>query len=128
MDRKLSAKLLSFLLIFVLPLLVLSQDEPKPEQKSEQPPERQYFYLKIDGDYVAGYHTGAGLGDAVLVSDVGNARRAYLEDTRVQFEYDTPFPWGLRLASSPRYSGRIGPSTLPLMALRLIPVHVPWFC
>lgn len=121
MEGKLSAKLLSLLILFLLPLLVLSQEEPNPkpqgeqhpEQHPEEHPERQYFHLKVDGDYVGGYHTGAGLGDAVLVSDVGSASKGYLEDTRVQFEYDTPFPWGLRLAISPRYSGKIGPSNYP---------------
>ncbi|KAL4918691.1 hypothetical protein BDW62DRAFT_210310 [Aspergillus aurantiobrunneus] len=60
------------------------------------------FYLKTsaenqahDGLYVYGYHTGAGLNDAVLTSDVGTASTAYLNGTKVQFDYDTTFPWAL---------------------------------
>ncbi|KAL4787069.1 hypothetical protein BJX76DRAFT_354481 [Aspergillus varians] len=61
------------------------------------------FLLKTSGSensehndlYVYGYHTGAGLNDAVLTPDVETASTAFLNGTKVQFDYDTPFPWGL---------------------------------
>jgi hypothetical protein len=61
------------------------------------------FYLKTSGAenaahndlYVYGYHTGAGLNDAVLTPDVDTASKGYLNGTRVEFDYKTAFPWGL---------------------------------
>ncbi|KAL4997494.1 hypothetical protein BDV10DRAFT_186093 [Aspergillus recurvatus] len=61
------------------------------------------FYLKTSGAensahndlYVYGYHTGAGLNDAVLTPDIETASKAYLNGTNVLFDYNTTFPWGL---------------------------------
>ncbi|KAL2866899.1 uncharacterized protein BJX67DRAFT_119865 [Aspergillus lucknowensis] len=61
------------------------------------------FYLKTSGSenpdhndlYVYGYHTGAGLNDAVLTPDVETASKGYLNGTNVQFDLHTTFPWGL---------------------------------
>ncbi|KAL4804009.1 hypothetical protein BDV18DRAFT_143663 [Aspergillus unguis] len=61
------------------------------------------FYLKTSEAenpdhndlYVYGYHTGAGLNDAVLTKDVGTASAGYLNGTSVQFDLGTTFPWGL---------------------------------
>lgn len=61
------------------------------------------FHLKTSGAenpdhndlYVYGYHTGAGLSDAVLSKDVETAGTAFLNGTNVQFDYNTTFPWGL---------------------------------
>ncbi|KAL2832471.1 hypothetical protein BDW59DRAFT_139306 [Aspergillus cavernicola] len=61
------------------------------------------FYLKTSGAenpdhndlYVYGYHTGAGLNDAVLTPDPETASTAFLNGTSVQFAYNNPFPWGL---------------------------------
>ncbi|KAL5041666.1 hypothetical protein BDW71DRAFT_191430 [Aspergillus fruticulosus] len=61
------------------------------------------FYLKTSGAensahndlYVYGYHTGAGLNDAVLTPDIETASKAYLNGTIVLFDYNTTFPWGL---------------------------------
>ncbi|KAL4902762.1 hypothetical protein BDW74DRAFT_157536 [Aspergillus multicolor] len=61
------------------------------------------FYLKTSDSensahndlYVYGYHTGAGLNDAVLTPDVDTASKAYLNGTTVLFDYNTNFPWGL---------------------------------
>ncbi|KAB8079612.1 hypothetical protein BDV29DRAFT_164053 [Aspergillus leporis] len=69
------------------------------------------FHLKTTGAsnsahndlYVYGYHTGAGLNDAVLTSDVGTASPAFLNGTNVQFALDTPFPWGLYMVGQNNY-------------------------
>ncbi|KAJ0422621.1 hypothetical protein BJY00DRAFT_71391 [Aspergillus carlsbadensis] len=61
------------------------------------------FYLKTSGSensahndlYVYGYHTGAGLNDAVLTPDVGTASKAFMNGTNVQFDFNSNFPWGL---------------------------------
>ncbi|KAL3475243.1 hypothetical protein BJX99DRAFT_229879 [Aspergillus californicus] len=61
------------------------------------------FYLKTYGAenqdhndlYVYGYHTGAGLNDAVLTSDRETASAAYLNGTSVLFDYSTSFRWGM---------------------------------
>ncbi|KAL3462717.1 hypothetical protein BJX64DRAFT_138001 [Aspergillus heterothallicus] len=61
------------------------------------------FYLKTSGSensahndlYVYGYHTGAGLNDAVLTPDLDTASKGFLNGTHVQFEFNTNFPWGL---------------------------------
>lgn len=84
----------SLLALFLLPLLVLSQEEPK------------YYHLKSDGDYVAGYHTGAGLGDAVLVMDESVGNKGYMNDTMQMFQKDTDFPWGFVMSVDPKYSGK----------------------
>lgn len=57
--------------------------------------------------YVYAYHTGAGLNDAVLTSDVGTASPAILNDTTVQFELGTSFPWGFILGSDTNYAGML---------------------
>ncbi|BDD58224.1 hypothetical protein MPDQ_002131 [Monascus purpureus] len=54
--------------------------------------------------YVYAYHTGAGLNDAVLTSDAGTASPAILNDTTVQFELGTSFPWGLILEGDTNYA------------------------
>ncbi|EAW13414.1 uncharacterized protein ACLA_054610 [Aspergillus clavatus NRRL 1] len=61
------------------------------------------FYLKTSGAanakhndlYVYAYHTGAGFNDAVLTPDVKSASKASLNGTYVQFDLNTPFPWGM---------------------------------
>jgi hypothetical protein len=77
------------------------------------------FHLKTTGAsnsahndlYVYGYHTGAGLNDAVLTSDVGTASPAFLNGTNVQFALDTPFPWGLYMVGQNNYGGTSPPLT-----------------
>ncbi|KAL4943137.1 hypothetical protein BDV06DRAFT_190732 [Aspergillus oleicola] len=74
-------------------------------QAGSSTPER--FHLKTSGSensahndlYVYGYHTGAGLNDAVLTSDIDTASTAYFNGTRVLFDFGSDFPWGL----SPNY-------------------------
>lgn len=71
----------------------------------------QNFHLKTsnaDQDvhndlYVYAYHTGAGLNDAVLSPDAGQASRAFLNNTAVQFDLDTPFPWGMQMVGATDY-------------------------
>jgi hypothetical protein len=57
-----------------------------------------------EGLYVAGYHTGAGLDDVALTSDVSVASKGFLNATYQQFDYNTPFPWYLDLGYEP-YAG-----------------------
>jgi hypothetical protein len=71
------------------------------------------FYLKTSGSensahndlYVYGYHTGAGLNDAVLTPDVDTASKAFMNGTNVQFDYNTNFPWGLYPIGVTNYAG-----------------------
>ncbi|KAI9372751.1 hypothetical protein BJX61DRAFT_424483 [Aspergillus egyptiacus] len=61
------------------------------------------FYLKTSNAenpdhndlYVYGYHTGAGLNDAVLTPDRDTASTAFLNGTRLQFDYNSTFPYGM---------------------------------
>jgi hypothetical protein len=70
------------------------------------------FHLKTSGAanpehnnlYVYGYHTGAGLNDAVLTKDVGTASSAYLNGTNVFFDYKTEFPWGMTAVGDTNYA------------------------
>jgi len=57
------------------------------------------------GLYVYGYHTGAGLNDAVLTSNISIASKGFLNATYQQFDYGTDFPWGLNLADVVQYTG-----------------------
>jgi hypothetical protein len=71
------------------------------------------FYLKTSGSensahndlYVYGYHTGAGLNDAVLTPDVDTASKAFMNGTNVQFDFNTNFPWGLYPIGVTNYAG-----------------------
>jgi hypothetical protein len=49
------------------------------------------------GLYVLGYHTGAGLTDAVLFADISMASKGFLNGTYQQFDYNTSFPWYMDL-------------------------------
>lgn len=60
-----------------------------------------------DGLYVYGYHTGAGLNDAVLTADVNTAKPAFLNSTNVQFAFDTPFPWGITMRGANNYGCKL---------------------
>lgn len=73
----------------------------------QEPPSQPEYYLRSQGEYVAGYHIGAGLDDAVLVSDKSVAAKGYLNDTNQQFDLGTTFPWGMVMTSNPAYSGRM---------------------
>lgn len=53
--------------------------------------------------YVYGYHTGAGLNDAVLSSDASKASPAHLNGTNVQFDLGSDFPWGLQMVGATDY-------------------------
>lgn len=54
--------------------------------------------------YVSAYHTGAGLNDVALLSNVTLADKAFLNGTNLQFDFGTTFPWGLELGYEP-YAG-----------------------
>ncbi|KAG8526131.1 uncharacterized protein KY384_000124 [Bacidia gigantensis] len=53
------------------------------------------------GLYVSGYHTGAGLNDAVLTEGTGSI--GFLNDTYQQFDFNTTFPWSFNLISASNY-------------------------
>ena len=79
----------------------------------------QLYYLKTcvtsgmpdsgtdkEGLYVAGFHTGAGLGAATLTSDIAVADKGFLNGTTWQFDYGTPFPWYMLLPVDSDYAGQ----------------------
>lgn len=55
--------------------------------------------------YVSAYHTGAGFDDAVLEPDVSVAATAILNNTNVQFDFGTSFPWGMDMGADTNYAG-----------------------
>ena len=70
------------------------------------------FHLKTSGAtnadhnnlYVYAYHTGAGLNDAVLSSDVSIASPIYLNGTNAIVDLKTEFPWGLIATGDTNYA------------------------
>ncbi|KAF9884395.1 hypothetical protein FE257_001795 [Aspergillus nanangensis] len=81
--------------------LLLSVVGANPIQRAKEI--GNHFYLKTEdseteyhnGLYVYGYHSAAGMNDAVLSGNVEDASPAFMNGTYVQFDLDTPFPWGL---------------------------------
>lgn len=80
-------------------------------RRDSQNPDK--FHLKTSGSenpdhndlYVYGYHTGAGLNDAVLTPDVETASTGFLNGTKLQFDYDTQFSWGMNPVGVTNYAG-----------------------
>lgn len=70
-----------------------------------------------EGLYVASYHTGAGLNDVALISDISGASKGFLNDTYQQFDYNTSFPWYLDLGYEP-YAGQSSVGLCNLQLLR----------
>ncbi|CDM35786.1 hypothetical protein DTO013E5_9231 [Penicillium roqueforti] len=70
------------------------------------------FHLKSSGAtnanhnnlYVYSYHTGAGLSDAVLTSDVSIASPIYLNGTNAVVDLKTEFSWGLIATGDTNYA------------------------
>lgn len=60
-----------------------------------------------NGLYVTAYHTGAGLNDAVLGSNIARASRGFLNDTHQLFDFETTFPWGLNIGGGANYGGEL---------------------
>lgn len=60
-----------------------------------------------NGLYVSAYHTGAGLNDAVLGSDIAGASRGFLNETHQIFDYGTSFSWGLNIGGEANYGGEL---------------------
>ncbi|BCS30431.1 uncharacterized protein APUU_80734S [Aspergillus puulaauensis] len=79
-------------------------------RRDSQNPDK--FLLKTSGSenpdhndlYVYGYHTGAGLNDAVLTPDVETASTGFLNGTKLQFDYDTQFSWGMNPVGVTNYA------------------------
>jgi hypothetical protein len=96
---------------FLAPLLMLAVSVLAAPVAKRQTP--KHFHLKTTSAtntehndlYVYGYHTGAGLNDAVLTKDVGTASSAYLNGTNVLFDYNTEFPWGMIAPGVTNYAG-----------------------
>ncbi|KAJ6072393.1 hypothetical protein N7467_010478 [Penicillium canescens] len=95
---------------FLVPLLMLAASALAAPVAKRQTP--NLFRLKTTSAtntehndlYVYGYHTGAGLNDAVLTKDVGTASSAYLNGTNVFFDYKTEFPWGMKAIGDTNYA------------------------
>lgn len=54
--------------------------------------------------YIESYHTGAGLGDAVLTAQSNYTYPAFLNNTSLQFDFGTDYPWALSLAGAANYA------------------------
>jgi hypothetical protein len=67
-----------------------------------------------NGLYVAGYHTGAGLNDAVLITDMARASKGFLTGDHQQFDFGTLFPWSLVLGGVSNYAGMVRPTVLDI--------------
>jgi hypothetical protein len=61
-----------------------------------------------EGLYVVSYHTGAGLGDAALTSNISVASKGFLNGTYQQFDQNTTFPVAMVLGYEP-YAGKCSP-------------------
>jgi len=57
-----------------------------------------------DGLYIQAYHTGAGLNDATLTSNISEASPVYLNESYLLFDLDSDFPWGMKLAYNQYYT------------------------
>lgn len=72
------------------------------------------YYLKTrtldpssnkNGLYVIAYHTGAGLNDVILTSDLTGASKGFLNDTYQLFDFGTEFPWGMNMGGDADHAG-----------------------
>ena len=93
----------------VLPTILTS---PTTQQR-RQPPAHSEYYLQTSvingcgdcgtdkvGLYVASFHTGAGLSDAVLVSDISGASKGFLvNNTYQEFDYGSSISWYMDLGA-----------------------------
>jgi hypothetical protein len=101
------------LLLFTSSLLffpLLAFTSPLLSQLSNPP----RYYLKTlatdlssdkNGLFVIAYHTGAGLNDAVLTSDIARASKGFLNDTYQLFDFGTQFSWGMTMGGAANYAG-----------------------
>lgn len=55
--------------------------------------------------YVVPYHTGAGLNDAVLTTNITKAAQFSWNGTTLQYNTGQSFSWGLNLAPDTNYAG-----------------------
>lgn len=71
-------------------------------------------HAHFDGTYVQIYHTGAGLDDAVLISNRSEAFPGFLNGTYQQFAIpEAPgqdFPWGMDITTLVEYTGEVSAS------------------
>jgi len=58
-----------------------------------------------DGLFVSAYHTGAGLNDAVLISNFSIASKAYVNDTDLVFSLEASLPYYGILVGDANYAG-----------------------
>lgn len=86
------------------------------------PPSRYYLQTQVkgygnpdkNGLFVSGYHTGAGMNDAVLTQSIDVAAAGYLNGTSQQFDLGTAFPWGMGIVDYDFYAGIISLPNYPL--------------
>ncbi len=107
--------LLSPLLILASSLLFLRPTSASPLILPRQTTTLEY-YLRTrttdpssdkNGLYLYAYHTGAGLNDVVLNSNVTGASPAFLNDTYQLFDFGSAFPWGLSMGGNTNYAGEV---------------------
>ena len=67
--------------------------------------------------YVLAYHTGAGLNDAVLISNMTRASKGYLTDGYQLFDFRTIFPWRMNLGGTANSAGEILPAVRSCAAM-----------
>jgi hypothetical protein len=71
------------------------------------------FYLKTTGStnpsfnnlYVESYHTGAGLSDAVLSSNISTAAKFFQNETNIQADFGPDETFGIYLDAAINYAG-----------------------
>jgi hypothetical protein len=103
--------LLASFLLGLLHVVLASPEERRQAVSNDE------YYLKTcvinatddygtnkEGLYLSSYHTGAGLSDVALISDLSVAGKGFLNDTYQQFDYNSSFPWYMDLGYEP-YAG-----------------------
>lgn len=100
----------NFLLILslILPSIIIASPFTTRQVNQEE------YYLKTrtidpfsdkNNLYVVTYHTGAGLNDAVLVSNITYASKGYFNDGFQLFDFRTIFPWRMTLGGASNNAG-----------------------
>jgi len=87
--------------------------ERSPQSSPSFVPTGPEYYLQTkvlsgdatkDGLYVQSYHTGAGLNDVVLTSDISGASKGFMNETYQEFALTgSDFPYGFTLADTEFY-------------------------
>ncbi|KAL2041849.1 hypothetical protein N7G274_005634 [Stereocaulon virgatum] len=94
----------------VLPLISTAISAP-PDTITVVPPSRYHLKTCVvggghadkEGLYASGFHIGAGINDVTL-EGIEVASIGFLNGTYQQFDYGTPFPWGLNMGGADNYA------------------------